>query len=187
MNVIKQRNWTDQELILAGFEHYDRIKQVVMARRLSEAEAPLTIQTEWGEQLVAEVGYAICYRAGNVIQPSLNDFYHWPVEPYIFDDTYRPWDQRNWTATPTEKHLMTLGCRPYYKLASIWAKQITKTIHMQSPEHQLPVKVEPGRYLVIGAHGEPYTMGPDEFFSRYEHEAEKPQSVINKLLKFFGR
>lgn len=187
MNVIKQRNWTKQELALAGFEHYDRIKQVVMARRLSEAEAPLAIKTEWGEKLVAEAGYAICYRAGNVIQPSLNDFYHWPVEPYIFDDTYRPWDQRNWIPTPAEQHLITLGCRPYYKLAGVWAKKITHPIWMQSPEHKQPVEVGPGRYLVIGIQGEPYTMGKDEFFSRYEYEEDEPKSVISKLLNFFRR
>jgi hypothetical protein len=187
MKVIKQRNWTNQELLRAGFAQYDRIKEVVMARRLPESEAPLIINTEWGEQLVAETGYAICYRAGDTIQPTLQDYYHWPVEPYIFDDTYRPWDQREWTPTSTEKHLTKLGCRPYYKLASIWAREITQPILMQSPEHQRPVKVNPGRYLVIGIQGEPYTMGKDEFFSRYQLEPDKPKSVISKLLKFFGR
>lgn len=187
MNVIKQRNWTDQELSLAGFERYERIKQVVMARRLSEAEAPLLIDTEWGETLTATAGYAICYRAGNVKHETLNDYYHWPVEPYVFDDTYRPWDQREWLPTETEKHLMQLGCRPYYKLASVWAKKVTHPIWMQSPEHEQPVEVGPGRYLVIGAHGEPYTMGPDEFYARYEQESEKPKSVVEKLLDFFRR
>lgn len=187
MNVIKQREWTEQELALAGFEQYNRIKQVVMARRLSEAEAPLEIKTDWGEELVAKVGYAICYRAGEVIQNELNDYYHWPVEPYVFDDTYRPWDQRDWHPTETEKHLMQLGCRPYYKLASIWAKQVTHPLWMQSPEHPEPVEVGPGRFLVIGAHGEPYTMGHDEFNSRYMQENEKPASVIEKLLNFFRR
>jgi len=187
MNVIKQQDWTEQELVRAGFERYDRIKQVVMARRLSEAEAPLVIKTEWGEELVAEAGYAICYRAGEVIQPTRDDYYHWPVDPYIFDDTYRPWDQREWQPTPTEEHLMELGCRPYYKLASVWAKEVTHSLWMQSPEHREPVQVEPGRFLVIGARGEPYTMGVDEFYSRYKHEIEEPKSVIQKLLGFFRR
>ncbi len=187
MNVIKQQHWTKSELVRAGFEEYDRIKQVVMARRLREEEAPLKIQTEWGEELVAQTGYTICYRAGEVIQPTLNDYYHWPVEPYIFDDTYRPWDQREWMPTHTEKHLMELGCRPYYKLASVWAKEVTHPLWMQSPEHQKPVEVGPGRFLVIGARGEPYTMGIAEFKSRYEHEKTEKETVISKLLSFFRR
>lgn len=187
MDVIRQQNWTDKELSLAGFEQYDRIKQVVMVRRLSAAEAPLTIATEWGETLVATIGYAICYRAGEVKYKNLNDYYHWPVEPYVFDDTYRPWDQRNWSPTETEKHLLSLGCRPYYKLASVWAKKITHPLWMQSPEHNQPVEVGPGRYLIIGAHGEPYTMGQEEFYTRYIQEEEKPRSVVEKLLSFFRR
>lgn len=187
MNVIKQQDWTTEELLRAGFARYDRIKQVVMARRLPEAEAPLTIKTEWGEELVAQAGYTICYRAGNVIQQKLNDYYHWPVEPYIFDDTYRPWDQREWKPTPTEKHLMELGCRPYYKLASVWAKEVTHSLWMQSPEHEAPVEVGAGRYLIIGARGEPYTMSLAEFYSRYENEKSEKENIINKLLNFFRR
>lgn len=187
MNVIKQRNWTEQELKLAGFESYERIKQVVMARRLSAKEAPLTIMTEWDEELVAREGYAICYRAGDVMHSKLEDYYHWPVEPYVFDDTYRPWDQRDWKPTPTEEHLMQLGCHPYYKLSNVWAKKVTHPIWMQSPEHEKPVEVGPGRYLVIGIQGEPYTMGADEFFSRYIQEEEKPKSFVQKLLDFFRR
>ncbi len=187
VNVIKQQKWTEPELNRAGFEKFDRIKQVVMARRLPESEAPLLIQTEWGEELVAETGYAICYSAGEVIQSKLSDYYHWPVEPYIFDDTYRPWDQRQWQPTPTEQHLKELGCRPFYKLASVWAKEITHPIWMQSPEHREPVEVGPGRYLVIGARGEPYTMSIDEFNSRYEADDDEPRTIIEKLLGFFRR
>lgn len=187
MNVIRQQDWTEQELIRAGFEQYDRIKQVVMARRLPESEAPLMITTEWGEELVAKTGYAICYRAGEVIQPTLDDYYHWPVEPYIFDDTYRPWDQREWQPTHTEEHLMQLGCRPYYKLSNVWAKEVTHKLWMQSPEHREPVEVGPGRYLVIGARGEPYTMSIEEFNSRYSPEVDEPKTIIGKLLEFFRR
>jgi len=187
MNVIKQQEWTEQQLVRAGFEKYDRIKQVVMTRRLPEREAPLVINTEWGEELVAQTGYAICYRAGEVIQPTLNDYYHWPVEPYIFDDTYRPWDQRDWKPTKTEAHLMELGCRPFYKMASVWAKEVTHPIWMQSPEHREPVQVDAGRFLVIGARGEPYTMGIEEFWSRYEHEDDEPRNLIHRLLGFFRR
>lgn len=187
MNVIRQQDWTEPELIRAGFEKYDRIKQVVMARRLPESESPLTIVTEWGETLVAETGYAICYRAGEVKQPTLKDYYHWPVEPYIFDDTYRPWDQREWQPTPTEQHLMELGCRPYYKMANVWAKEVKHNIWMQSPEHREPVQVGPGRFLVIGVRGEPYTMSVNEFYSRYEHEVESSKNIIQKLLGYFRR
>ena len=187
MNVIRQRNWTEQELALAGFEQFDRIKQVVMVRRLSESEAPMTILTDWGEELVAKVGYAICYRAGDVIHTTLNDYYHWPVEPYIFDDTYRPWDQREWKPTRTEEHLIQLGCRPYYKLASVWAKRVTHPLWIQSPEHPEPVEVGLGRFLVIGARGEPYTMTHEEFSSRYEQDEPEPQTLIRKLLGFFKR
>jgi hypothetical protein len=188
MEVIRQRNWTEQELIASGFERFERIKQVVMVRRLSEAEAPKYINTEWGEQLVAEAGYAICYNAGESIMPNLDSYYHWPVEPYIFDDTYRPWDQREWLPTQTEKHLMSLGCKPYYKYASIWAKKLDESTWMQSPEHLEPVVVESGRYLVIGAKGEPYTMSAKEFYSRYAQDtANERETIVQKLLSFFRR
>lgn len=188
MEIVRQRNWTEQELVASGFERFERIKQVVIVRRLSEEEGAKRIVTEWGEHLIAEVGYAICYHAGEIVMPNLDAYYHWPVEPYIFDDTYRPWDQREWHPTKTEAHLMSLACKPYYKFASIWAKQLDQSTWMQSPEHREPVAVESGRYLVIGAKGEPYTMSVKEFYSRYEHEyMSETESIIQKLLNFFRR
>jgi hypothetical protein len=168
MNIITQKDWSEAELRGNGFQRYRRFKQVVMVRYLPESEAPLTIYTEWGETLVAEAGYAICYTAGDDIQATRNEYFHWPVDPQIFEKTYRLWDVEDWQPTATEAHLMTLGCQPFYKAAHVWAKEIIDPIWIQSPEHQEPVEVGSGRFLAIGAQGEPYAMSTDDFNSRYE-------------------
>src|SRR4051794_19808417 len=103
VNVITQRNWTEQELSAEGFCYYPRKKQIVMVRELPASEAPMTIRTQW-DTLVATAGYMICYDPGKTIRPTLNDYYHWPVRPDHFKQTYQAWDEPG--LSPTAKHLV---------------------------------------------------------------------------------
>lgn len=167
---IHQKQWTDEELRQMGYTYFDRRKQLVMARTLSPAEAPLTIQTSWGDTLSAEAGYRICYEPAPEVHERLADYEHWPVAPDIFDKTYRPWDEPDWQPSPGEKHLMALGCEPFYKVSGIWAKKLDEDAYLLSLEHEKPVKVKTGTVVAIGAEGEPYAIGEDTLHDRYTEQ-----------------
>ncbi|MDQ7035019.1 MAG: hypothetical protein Q9P01_09335 [Anaerolineae bacterium] len=115
-NVFESKKWTKEELKEMGFKQYARRKSVIMARRLPASETPLEIKTDQGDTIIAQVNYMICYTAGDTVQPRLQDYDHWPVEPNIFAVTYKEWDEEL-DLTPPIKHLMELGCKPYYKAA----------------------------------------------------------------------
>ena len=88
MNVLKQRRWTDEELIKEGFKRYERKKTVVLARELRPGEAPKRIKTAW-DTLVAHVGFMICYDVSDgKKRASLDSYNHWPVDPGIFLKTF---------------------------------------------------------------------------------------------------
>jgi hypothetical protein len=197
-DVIRKNEWSEEELQQAGFERYDRRRQLVMARPLPESESPKTIHTANGETLVATTGYMICYIPGDSVRAELDGYDHWPVEPNIFIETYAAWDEPDWTPNLVERHLISMGCSPYYKRAGVWAKQLDEDVLIQSLEHEKPVRVESGRMLAIGSQGEPYSMGEKTFHDRYELPDEKPEpaeeklpvaspirSAVQKLLKFF--
>jgi hypothetical protein len=185
--IIRQSDYTEQELRALGFQKFERKKQVVMARELPDEEAPKYIQMSDGSTTVATAGYKICYMAGDLPRPNLHDYPHWPVEPSIFNQTYRAWDEPNWQPTPAEIHLIQLGCRPYYKAAHVWAKEIREDTYIQSIEHEQPVLAETGKILAIGVKGEPYTMGDQTFSERYAPAVTGLQRAVQKLVRFFKR
>ena len=168
MNVLKQRRWADDELRAEGFHHYDRKKTVVLARELRPGEAPKRIKTAW-DTLVAHAGFMICYDVSDGVRRGRLDAYtHWPVEPGIFLKTYRKWDGRTaWTPNAAEKHLLDLGCKPYYKHAGVWAKKLDKPQWIQSLESIEPILIPPGGWITIGVEGEPTSMTEYEFRQRY--------------------
>lgn len=186
--VIRQKHWTEAELRAMGYEYYHRLKEVTMVRQLPEREAPMRIQTRHGDALIAQAGYMICYEPGLTLRERLNDYKHWPVEPEIFDQTYLLWDEDNWEPSPASRHLMSLGCRPFYKATGIWARKLEDDVYVQSKEHVEPVKVGTGMYIAIGQDGEPYTMGDITIHSRYRSENNPPPEkktilgVIKRLL-----
>jgi len=196
--VIKQQNWTDAKLEDEGFKRFARKKEIVLARRLPDEEAPKEIHTSWGDLLVAGQGYMICYTAEYDAKPNIDDYDHWPVEPNIFNETYAQWDE-DWQPTPAEEHLMENGCFPYYKVAGVWAKEVNEEgVYMQSLEHTEPIPVEKGRMMAIGAKGEPYAMGKQTFHNRYDMEkvplpdkntdvADERGTILKKLIGFFKR
>jgi hypothetical protein len=184
--VIQPKKWSEEELKEAGFKKYARRKIIIMARRLPAWEAPLEIKTDQGDVLVAQVGYMICYDAGDTPHKLLSDFYHWPVEPKIFEATYREWDEKL-EMTPAMQRLIELGCRPYYKTAGVWAKDLDEDVYIQSLEHEKPVLVQKNRYIAIGSEGEPYHMSEQSFHNRYDPRlTETPfKRVLKKLIGFF--
>jgi hypothetical protein len=109
----------------------------------------------------------ICYEPSSTVRPTLDDYHHWPVEPVIFKETYKPWDEPDWKPSASEKHLMDFGCQPYYKVTGVWAKKLEEDVFLQSLEHPEPVKVGTGKYVAIGVRGEPYAMGEGTIHSRY--------------------
>src|SRR5690606_41247981 len=98
-SVIKQEKRTDSELERDGFKQYPRKKEIIMARELPASEAPKEIKTHWGDTLIAQAGYMICYDTGETYRQNPDDYDHWPVEAAIFRNTYKAWDE---TYTPTK-------------------------------------------------------------------------------------
>lgn len=186
---IGKHDWSQEELEENGFEHVPRKKEIVMARELPDSEAPLKIRTAWGETLIAQAGYMICYNTAEERQGKLSDYEHWPVEPLIFVKTYKAWDE-SFTPNSPQSHLIENGCKPYYKVAGVWAKTLEEDVYIQGVEHEKPVLVGKERVLAIGAEGEPYHMGSETFHDRYdarllEDKRSPLKRMVSRLVRFF--
>lgn len=172
MDMLKQRQWTDAELLAAGFHRYQRRKTVVLARELPPHEAPKTIRVEL-DTLVVPAGYILCYEVnGGKPKASIDDYPQRPVDPIIFRKTYCPWNDA-WTPTPVQRHLLEMGCAPFYKSVGAWAKQLDAPQWIQSLESLEPVLVPAGAWVLIGVDGEPYSTTDEEFRKRYQTAAEE--------------
>lgn len=166
-----QREWSDQELIDAGFKYYRRRKRVVLARALPVEEAPLKVQYEQDE-LIATAGYLICFAADRHKKKSLYDYHHWPVAPDHFADSYVELDDPNWKPNSTQKHLISLGCKPYLiSSVGVWAKKLDQPQWIQGSEHEKPFEVPKGAWLLLAqqgsARGAPYWGTDKAFRSRF--------------------
>ena len=174
--VYVQRQWTDQELIADGFLYYRPVKRVTMVRMLPPEEAPKTMKAA-GNTITAEAGYWIAYAAGKVLKTALDDYKPRPIEPQIFAETYRPWDEPQEQLTPTQAHLQQLGCRPYYKTAGVWAKQLDAETKVQGIESAQPSLAPKGAWLCVGMEGEPWSITEDWFKTHYlSPDQKKPPS-----------
>lgn len=171
--VIRQHQWTEAELLAEGFQHYERRKELVMAGRLPPNRAPLELRYTL-ETVIAETGDVICFEPGAELRSSLYDYEHWSVKPDIFRETYRRWDATDWHPSPTERHLMRYGCRPYFKHAGVWAKRLTGPVYIQSLESPKPALIPAGVWLTIGVKGEPWHISTEKFVSRYVVPDEAP-------------
>ncbi len=161
--ILRQREWTREELLVDDFRYYEAIKRLTMAHISQEAKTiPINLET-----LVAEVGDMICYDPGESLRPTLTDYEHWPVRSDLFAKNYRSWEEHGWQPTTPQKHLLEMGCRPYYKAVGIWAKRLRKSLYVESLESTAPILIPAGHWLCIGAHGEPYSMNDKNFRSRY--------------------
>jgi hypothetical protein len=150
--VLRQKDWTEQEFLENGFRYYERRKSVVLARELPPEEAPLKMYYE-NDTHIATAGYMICFSADWRRKKNLYDYNHWPVAPDHFADTYLEWDDPTWKPNRGEKHLMSLGCKPYYNAAGVWAKKLTQPQWIQNPEQNKPFEVPAGAWLLLGAKG----------------------------------
>ncbi len=166
VEVIRQHPWTEAELCAEGFRHYERKKEIVMARRLPAAEAPLRV-TMNQEVVTIPAGYIICYTPGKDVQHKLTDYGHWPCANEDFEASYAEWDEPGWKPKPAERDLMARGCRPYYKNVGVWAKRLNQPAYLQSKESPQPFLVPAGDWVVIGNKGAPYHMDDAGFRSRY--------------------
>lgn len=172
--ILRQQEWTDEELRAQGFQYYETIKRLTMAQVIrSTKNIEITLET-----LVAEAGDVMCYRPADQIMESLDEYEHWPVRRDVFVKNYRPWNEPNWQPTASEKHLMSRGCRPYFKAVGVWARRLRHSVMVQSLESPQPVLVPAGRWLCIGSHGEPYNMNNANFRSRY---VVPPSSLRERL------
>lgn len=137
-----------------------------MARMLPVGEAPKIIKTAY-DTIVAKAGYYIAYVPGDTVKSRLDDYDPRPIEPHVFLDTYRPWNEPNWKPTPPEKHLMEMGCKPYYKVAGVWAKKLKEPTYVQSIESSKPALAPAGSWLCVGTVGEPWVVTDEWFRERY--------------------
>jgi hypothetical protein len=166
-HVIRQKAWTEDELKQLGYAKYNRKKQLVMARRLPEAEAPMMFH--WpNETFSVPAGYVICYAPGAVVQAKLSDYDHWPVRPDVFKRTYRIWDVAAWKPSLPEQKLLSLGCKPVYNAAAVWARRLTVPQYVQSVESAQPVLVKSGNWVLVGSIGEVWYQDDVNFRSRYD-------------------
>lgn len=161
--ILRQHDWTDDELKAGGFQYYTPIKRLIMARLLIEDKA-IDISTE---TITGKIGDFICYLPDTQAKASPDDYEHWPVRRDIFFKNYKLWDEPNWQPNPAEQHLKTAGCEPYYKFLGVWAQRLHKGRRVQSLESPAPVLVPAGYWLMIGVAGEPYSTTDDDFRSRY--------------------
>ncbi len=162
-DILRQQDWSDEDLKAAGFSHYAPVKQLVMAKLLIETK-DFDVQVE---TITGKIGDFICYNPGDEVHENPDDYPHWPVRSDIFFRSYRPWDEPNWTPNPPEKQLMDLGCQAYYKIEGVWAMRLRESHKVQSLESPEPVEVPAGRWLIIGAKGEPYHNTDEAFRKRY--------------------
>ncbi|MCL4876705.1 MAG: hypothetical protein KJ064_08610 [Anaerolineae bacterium] len=167
MATIQQREMTDEQRLAEGYTYYERKKQLVMVRELRPEEAPMIIEFPF-ETVTVEAGYIICYDPGDGQKKKrINDYDHWPVRPDIFKQTYRRWDVPRWKPSPAAEHLMRNGCRPHYKFAGVWAKQLLEPTYIQSVESDEPVLAPAGMWIALGSKNEPWYMEDETFRSRY--------------------
>lgn len=142
----------------------------MLARELPPEEAPLLIPHE-NETLVATAGYMICFSAGWRKKGSLYDYPHWPVAPDHFADMYVEWTDQAWKPNRGQKHLMSLGCKPYVNVVGVWAKRLERPEMIQGVEHTQPVEAPAGAWLLLGAKGSalgaPYWVTDQGFKARY--------------------
>lgn len=173
IGVLRQRQWTEDELRALKLGYYAPRKQLVMARLI---EIPVEIRATI-EMLAADKGDIMIYDPGDGVKKIGIDVYdHWPVRRDLFRSTYKSWDEARWQPNRAEAHLIVYGCRPFYKHLGIWALHLTEPVFIESLESTAPVKVPPGHWLAIGSEGEPYHIDDDKFRSRYVIPAETDEA-----------
>jgi hypothetical protein len=164
--VYVQHDWTDAALMADGFLSYRPVKRITMVRRLPPKKTPKTMKTS-KNTITAEAECWIAYETEGVLKETMNDYKPRPIKPDIFAATYQCWDEPDWRPTPIQGYMRRLGCQPYYKIASVWAKQLTDATWVQSMESTTPSLVEKGAWLCIDMEGEPWSMTDAGFQAHY--------------------
>jgi len=166
--VLRQRQWTEDELRSSKLKYYQPRKQRILARLVDKTVGVKKTL----EVLTASKGDIMVYNPGDGTQrDTIDEYEHWPVRRDLFQSTYKLWSEK-WTPNAAEKHLLDNGCIPYYKSTGVWAMRLDRPRLVQSLESPEPVEVPPGRWLVIGSEGEPYHTNDRVFRQRYLVEDE---------------
>lgn len=161
--VLRQREWSDDQLKAAGFNYYQPVKRMVMAKLITDmTQVKVTL-----EVLTAKSGDIMLYSPGDTPHDNLDDYDHWPAKRDIFTQNYARWDDPNWKPGAIEKQFLINGCIPYYRKRGVWALKLPISIYMQTLESPEPVIVPKGRWLLIGSQGEPYSQSDEDFYERY--------------------
>lgn len=159
-----QEHWTDQDLLADGFRSYRPIKHLMMMRMLPPQGAPEIMEDP--EVLPpTRARYWMAYSMGSAVK-STDDYDSQPIEAGIFSETFSRWDEPDWKPTSTEMHLERLGCMPYYRSASVWAKQLTVETLVRGKKHGRSLSAPAGAWLCVGASGESWSE-TDEWFQSH--------------------
>lgn len=160
--VLQQRDWTDEDLLAAGFRFFLPRKRLVMARAMGQAR---TIRTADGP-LQALPGDMLCFRPDGRARARADEHEHWPVRRDLFDQNYQRWDEPL-PDLPDLPVFFQSGHTAWYKHRGVWARRLTARRRIQSLESARPVQVRAGQWLLIGSAGEPWHMDDDAFGGRY--------------------
>jgi hypothetical protein len=176
-NIYTQRQWTDQELIGDGFLSYRPVKSITMMRMLAPEKALEDIENS-DNAITTRTRSWMPYVGGDALKEALEDYDPRPIEADIFAATYRPWDESDWRPTPTEAHLQQLGCMPYYKVASVWAKQLTAETRVQGKGSTEPLLAPVGAWLCVDSEGEPWSETDAKFHAHYHLPKQKKPTRV---------
>lgn len=101
------------------------------------------------DTLVARAGYIIAYVAGDTVKSALDDYEPRPIEPHIFAKTYKPWDDARWKPSNIERHLLALGCKPFYKVAGVSQAEAR---HLRAEYREFEAGHRSGRVMAVRGH-----------------------------------
>lgn len=152
-----QRDWTNQELLADGFLSYSPVKRITMARIPSTDETLKTIK----------VGYWIAYVTGETLKEKGDGYQLCLIEPSVFLKSYKPWDEPNWQPTLAEAYLQRLNCQPYYEIAMVWAKQLSKPIWILGIDCDEILLAPKDDWLCLNTEGKLWTTPQEYFYTRY--------------------
>lgn len=165
--VYAQQVWTDEALITDGFIAYRPVKRVTMMRMMLSEKPPLPDEENPDEIIPPALRYWMAYRANSDTISPAADYNPEPIESNAFAEMYRYWDEPDWQPTVAEGHLQRLGCLPYFKFATVWAKQLTADTWVKSKGKSKAALAPTGSWLCVSADGEPTAETEDWFHAHY--------------------
>lgn len=165
MEKFEQREWTEEQLLEAGFKWYERKPELLMATVCWERRV---IKATWGD-LIAEPGDII------IVEPDVDcsawglwDYHHWPIAMDNFLKNYEPWPYEKYFDNDAAEELaLYYGCFPVIRIGGIWAKPMELGFLAKSRESAYYDEYPAGAWLCIDSEGGPYVQDEFGFRGRY--------------------